>query len=853
MNQEEKRSDKILDEAIEGIRNETTDPEVVESAAKRVWARISEEVEPEAVGVIRSCADFQALLPAYRAGELSEARALLVKDHTHECMACRKVLMGQRAVAGVKRVRPEVTSWPFRWAVAAALALTVGLSSWYLFNQFGPAPGGPAATVASLDGDLYRVFSDGATSIEQGGEVAAGEQIRAAKDSGAVIRLRDGSLVEVRERSDFSILETRRDVTIRLAHGSVIVEAAKRSSGHLYVSTRDCRVAVTGTVFSVTSGVKGSRVSVIEGEVRVARGSEEEVLLAGAQFSSSSRMAPVPMAEEISWSRNADTHLALLSEFVSLAEQMEQVELPEVRYSSSLLNHLPAQTAIYVAIPNLGETLSEANQVLQQRIQESATLREWWEGQGSGKSGLGFETVIDEIRRFSDYLGEEIVMAAMLDSAGKLGDPVFLAELKQGGFAEFVQAEIGKFGGKPIRVFNSQAAIAAGTDETVLMYVGQDTVVISRDAGVLRQVAASLEGQGAGGFAGTALHAETTEAYREGASMLFSADLEGITAGGGKEAGILGNVRHMVVGQKQSEGRPETRAVITFGGARQGLAAWLANPSPIGALDFVSPDASIVSAFAVNDLRAALDELFAKAPEFREELAKAEAEVGVDIRNDLAAAFGAEFVIALDGPALPVPSWKLVAEVYDPGKLQMTIETLAEAANRAAAEHEKPGIQVSEETVGGRTYHLLVVEAAQPFAEMHYVFVDGYLVAAPSRGLLDSAIASRATGSTLATSALFTSLLPRDRHANFSAMAYHNMGPALAPLLGLLSPQQQEAAEGLSDAMEPTLVLAYGAEDRITVATTAKAFGLTPGNLFGLKSPMGLARILKGAPQGTAQ
>ena len=37
----------------------------------------------------------------------------------------------------------------------------------------------------------------------------------------------------------------------------------KRTSGHLYVKTPDCRVAVTGTVFSVDSGMKGSRVAVL--------------------------------------------------------------------------------------------------------------------------------------------------------------------------------------------------------------------------------------------------------------------------------------------------------------------------------------------------------------------------------------------------------------------------------------------------------------------------------------------------------------------------------------------------------------------------------------------------------------
>ena len=97
--------------------------------------------------------------------------------------------------------------------------------------------------------------------LAAGQELPDGVEIRTAKDSDAMLQLKDGSIVELRERSGFSTTQAASDLTIRLGRGSIIVQAAKRSSGHLYVATADCRVAVTGTVFSVTSGVKGSRVS----------------------------------------------------------------------------------------------------------------------------------------------------------------------------------------------------------------------------------------------------------------------------------------------------------------------------------------------------------------------------------------------------------------------------------------------------------------------------------------------------------------------------------------------------------------------------------------------------------------
>src|SRR6188474_838353 len=101
--------DAILDQATGQIRNEKVDAAVVSEAAERVWARLAVETgaQPETVAATRigDCADFQSLIPAYLTGSLSEARSLLLVDHTHECIPCRKAMKDARTrrMAPVKK------------------------------------------------------------------------------------------------------------------------------------------------------------------------------------------------------------------------------------------------------------------------------------------------------------------------------------------------------------------------------------------------------------------------------------------------------------------------------------------------------------------------------------------------------------------------------------------------------------------------------------------------------------------------------------------------------------------------------------------------------------------------------
>ena len=100
--------EELLDSVTAEIRNTPVNPEVESAVADRVWARIStaagetklQTPANQAVDRIESCSDFQSLIPAYIAGNLSEARSLLLVDHTHECIPCRKAMKNGLVGAG---------------------------------------------------------------------------------------------------------------------------------------------------------------------------------------------------------------------------------------------------------------------------------------------------------------------------------------------------------------------------------------------------------------------------------------------------------------------------------------------------------------------------------------------------------------------------------------------------------------------------------------------------------------------------------------------------------------------------------------------------------------------------------
>ena len=928
--------DAIIDAAAREIRDEQIDESIIDQSATSVWARISGQLADEnslpgdsnlgnlntmnannTAEHIDGCADFQSLIPAYLDKKLSTARTLLLEDHTNECIPCRRALKKQRTSGTApfvvrqpasspkqKQPRAFMNGWNkpkvMRWSAAAVFAVCVCLAGMFMYERLDLSGRTLAATVEDTNGSVY-VVSDAQESrqLAPGGQLQKGERVRTAKDSTAVLRLADGSSVEMRERSEFSVTENMRGVTIRLDRGDVIVEAAKQHNGRLYVQTPDSLVSVKGTIFAVESGTKGSRVSVVEGEVKVNYAGKDETLLPGDQTTTSRNLDKTSVEQNVAWSRNAAKYTNLVAELAKLRRDVNQrIQLPGVRYSSKFVDLVPENTVFYAALPNLTETIAESQRIMQERISQNPALAEWWKGSRGDGFGMN-EKTLTRVREFGSQLGDEIVVSAVMDAKGEPNGLLVLGGVKDAAsFRTYLDGQIANFAKESkdmpnVRIIDdpmtatvaktpvSKSSAAPNAEltknsatkpEELFVWIHNDIFAASPQIESLRTLATTLSAPGTNGFAGSAFYQRINDIYRDGAGLVVAADLEKIIAQavskntkpdaerqleGFKKLGVM-NLRHFVVEQKEVGGKTLSRAALTFSESNRGITSWLAAPGSMGALDFVSPNANVATAFVVKEPALLVDDLLGFLetvdPDLRRQMQEMEKSQGFDIRNDFAAPLGGEFAFAIDGPLLPTPSWKVVLEVYDQAKLQGAFERAVEKLNQFSMLHGKGKLILESATSGDRTFYS--IKSAQTGIEVHYTYANGYLVAAPSRALLEQSIANRDAGQTLVRSSRFMSALPQDGNTNFSAIFYHDLAPLMGPLAekmksagGELTEEQRQKFASIDANAPPTLVYAYAEGDRITLAanTEGGAFGLSPASLIGLPNSFEMQHILSNA------
>jgi len=929
--------DAIIDAAAREICDEQIDESIINQSATHVWARISQQMSDENslsatahlgdlitmntnnnAEYISGCVDFQSLIPAYLDGKLSTARTLLFKDHTNECIPCRRALKFQSADQTTKTAtvgarqptrqqqRAYMNGWSknniARWSVAAALVICLGFVGLFISERSDWSGRTLAATVENANGAVYVVSDAQSRQLAAGEQLQKGERVRTAKDSNAMLRLADGSTVEMRERSEFSVSENRRGVTIRLERGDVIVEAAKQHNGRLYVQTPDSLVSVKGTIFAVESGTKGSRVSVVEGEVQVNHAGKDETLLPGDQTTTNRSLDRTPVQQNVAWSRNAARYANLVSELAKLRRDVnQQIARPGVRYSSKFVDLVPENTVFYAALPNLTESLAESQRIMQERISQNPALAEWWKGKKGDGLGLNEQTIA-RVREFGSQLGEEIVVSGEMDAKGEPSGVLVLGEVKNGAnFRTYLDGQLARFtkelrDAPSVRIVDDPMTATVtntstpttvngsaktkdapaknvATKSEVFVWIHNDIFAASPQIERLRGLATTLNAPDTNRFKGSAFHQRINDIYTDGAGLVVAADLEKIIAqtvskvnepgaelrqAGFNQLGIM-NLRDFVIEQKQVDGKTLSRAALTFNEPNRGIASWLAAPGSMGALDFISANANVATAFVVKKPVLLVDDLLGFLetvdPDLRRNMDDIKKQQDFDIRNDFAAPLGGEFAFAIDGPLFPTPSWKVVLEVYNQVKLQETFERAIDKLNQFSVLHGKGKLSLENTTVGDRTFYS--VKSANTGLEVHYTYANGYLVAAPSRALLEQSIKNHDAGNTLVSSSRFQSSLPQDGNANFSALLYHDLAPLMKPLAermknaggAELTEQQRQALGSIDANAPPTLAYAYAQGDRITLAanTEGGAFGLSPASLIGLPHSFEMQHILMNA------
>jgi hypothetical protein len=845
----------LLRTAIQALQTAEPDQGQIANSAKRVAGRLGIAIEDDLLDrpmndAIENCDDIRQLLGSYRAGTLSGARSLLVEAHLRECGAC---LSRSRSGAAVDWSVPKprgTFDWHprvFAWALAPTLALLV--CAFFIYKAYWEIPPGVRAQVQSIDGSAYRISNAGDRQLLPGDELREADHLRTSAGSHAVIRLSDGSTVELNERTVVGMGARGHNMTVSLDNGAVIVQASKRNSGHLYVKTPDCRVAVTGTVFSVESGIKGSRVAVLQGTVHVAHSGVDSLLHAGDQITTSENLSPAPFEEQISWSHDRDKYLPLLAAFATLEHRIGQIPFPQPRYTSDLLERVPADTLLYVSIPNLGDFLAEANTIFHDQLKQSPALQQWW-SRGEQRKTEELDALVDKLHDMSRYLGNEIVIVGVSQS----DNPGFaiVADVEKSGLDDLLRTQFSASTSTHGLVVLDERSLAAAVDTAQsggYALIRPREVVFSNSLTTLKRLNVQLNA-GSSGFATGEFGKQITAAYGRGAGVILAADLHEMliekanvihAKRNGAEAMAnsgMDGVRYLIAEHRETNGFPENHLNLQFSGTRQRVASWLAAPAPIGSLDFVTPNAAVAVSLLSKDPKAIADDIMAMADEDGsakgKELSEVEAKLQISVRDDLAANFGGDFLVSLDGPVLPTPSWKAVIEVHDSQRLEQTLERLTQAIREQVHGRNAHTIVIEPNDIGAqRFYSVRDVTSGTTLAQ--YTFADGFMIVAPTRALLIEALHTHASGDSLSHSAAFKALLPKDENENYSAIAYQNLSPVLAPLLSQFSGSTADALRKLAADSRPTAICAWGKDSRIEVASDSRLFGfdfLTLGTLI---------------------
>jgi hypothetical protein len=566
--------------------------------------------------------------------------------------------------------------------------------------------------------------------------------------------------------------------------------------------------------------------------------------------------SPAAKSPTISWTDELKKYPGLLPEFSKLLERLQHdLHYPAARKESRLSPLLPESTTYYTAFSNYGDAIHQGLTIFQEELKDSTVLRDWWTHGQIAASGPKFVDGLDKLSQLHQYLGEEIVVAGAMEAEHpKL---LAIAEVRKPGLKPLLQqwiAQITDESAPGIRVLDEQELATAkekpGADDLIVL-VRNDFVVAGSDLATLRGFNAKLA-KGRHEFVSTPFGQRIAKEYAGGVTILAAADLHKIVSQISPSKDVqtslqrtgFSDVKYLVWEHTTVSGQPISQAELSFNAPRRGPAAWLANPVPLGSMDFVSPKAIIASAIVLENPAIIFDDVQQLAGETRAEafatLEQGEKALKLSLKDDLLGHLGGEITVELDEVNGPKPLWKTFLKVDDAPRIQKTLGTLLALAHIEATQTENDGV----------TYYNLRVPSGKTATEIAYAFVDGYWIIASGHDAVAEAVELHTSGASLAKSQKFLAALPPGQMAGqlasrvaqsptgsssglptsdavtASALLYEDPGAMTALRLQQVAPDLSNPMAQLWSAGPPAVVCLYGEESAIREAGSSSALDL---------------------------
>jgi TolA-binding protein len=197
-------------------------------------------------------------------------------------MAARRMQIAVERRLAEAMAPPRARRWAPVWIGSATLVVaTAALALW-----FRPAAPPAGWVVAELQGAL----AAGEHALSRAAPIPTGSVVALAAGGQATLRL-GGATLSVEGPTRLVLGGDGRQVSIRLLDGKLQAAVSHRQADESFaVVTRELRVEVRGTRFTVTAGAGGSRVSVEEGRVAVSFADGQTRLLSAGESAASAEI-----------------------------------------------------------------------------------------------------------------------------------------------------------------------------------------------------------------------------------------------------------------------------------------------------------------------------------------------------------------------------------------------------------------------------------------------------------------------------------------------------------------------------------------------------------------------------------